>query len=55
MAESTIASRVVGILIKFIPLLKILATKPATSPVMPPPMLIIKSDLFKLFESNLFK
>ena len=40
---------------KFIPLLKILETKPATSPVIPPPMLIIKSDLFKLFESNLFK
>jgi len=40
---------------KFIPLLKILETKPATSPVIPPPNPIIKSDLLKFFEIILFK
>ena len=44
-----------GILIKFIPRLKILATKPDTSPVIPPPMLIIKSDLLKLSLNNFSK
>ena len=37
-----------GILIKLIPLLKILETKPATSPVIPPPTAIIRSDRLKL-------
>ena len=40
---------------KLIPLLKILATKPATSPVIPPPKAIIKSDLLKFLESILPK
>ena len=42
-------------LIKLIPLLKILATKPATSPVIPPPTAIIKSDRLKFLDNNLFK
>ena len=32
-----------------------LATNPTKSPVMPPPTPIIKSDLLKFFDSNLFK
>ena len=52
-AESTCASRVVGRLIKLIPLLKILATRPATSPVIPPPTAIIKSALLKFFDNKI--
>ena len=54
-AASTWDNKVVGILIKFIPLLNILATNPTKSPVIPPPIPIIKSDLLKFFESKLFK
>ena len=32
-----------------------LATNPTKSPVIPPPTPIIKSDLLKFFDSNLFK
>ena len=42
-------------LIKFIPLLKILETKPATSPKIPPPTAIIKSDLLNFLDNNLSK
>ena len=41
-------------LIKFIPLLKILAANPTKSPEIPPPTPITKSDLLKFFKSNLF-
>ena len=41
-------------LIKFIPLLNILATNPTKSPVIPPPIPIIKSVLLKFFKNNLF-
>ena len=54
-AESTWARSVVGILIKLIPLLYILATNPATSPVIPPPTPINKSDLLKFFDNRMFK
>ena len=40
---------------KLIPLLKILAINPATSPVIPPPTLITKSTLLNFFDSNLSK
>ena len=40
---------------KFNPRLKILATKPTTSPVIPPPKPINKSDLLKLLIKSLFK
>ena len=50
--ESTCESNVVGILINFKPLLKMLAAKPDTSPVIPPPMAIKQSFLLKpLFKS----
>ena len=34
------------------PLLKILATNPTTSPVIPPPTLIIKSDRLKFLDNK---
>jgi len=43
--ESTCASKVVGIFMNFIPLLKILAAKLETSPVIPPPIDIKQSFL----------
>ena len=45
--ESTCDNRVVGTLINWSPLLKILAAKPLTSPVIPPPMEIKQSCLEK--------
>ena len=49
-----VLSKVVGILIKLIPLLKILATKEATSPVIPPPKPIINlNDLNFLIVKHL--
>ena len=48
-------NNVVGIFIKFIPLLSMLAINPVKSPVIPPPILIIKSDLLKFFDNNLSK
>ena len=42
-------------IVKLIPILKILATNPATSPVIPPPKPIIRSDLFKFLDNNIFK
>ena len=39
--ESTCDNKVVGILINLIPRLKILAAKPTTSPVIPPPKAIM--------------
>ena len=45
--ESTCDKRVVGILINLIPLLKRLAVKPPTSPVIPPPIDIKQSSLEK--------
>ena len=54
-AASTCDNNVVGTLIKLIPLLYILETKPAKSPVIPPPIPIIKSDLLKFLDNNLFK
>ncbi len=47
MAESTCANKVVGRLIKFIPLLNILATNPTVSPTIPPPTAITKSERLK--------
>ena len=47
--ESTCASKVVGIFMNFIPLLKILAAKLETSPAIPPPIDIKQSFLWKLF------
>ena len=47
--ESTWDNNVVGILINFIPLLKVLDAKPATSPIIPPPNEIIQSSLLNLF------
>ena len=55
MDESTCANKVVGILINFIPLLKILAANPETSPVIPPPTDIKQSFLLKLFFINFSK
>ena len=49
MLLSTWAKSVVGIFTNFIPLLKILAANPATSPVIPPPIDIKQSFLLKLF------
>tara|TARA_Y100000591_G_C21807045_1_gene685555 strand:- start:756 stop:947 length:192 start_codon:yes stop_codon:yes gene_type:complete len=46
---------VVGILIKLIPLLKILEINPAVSPVIPPPTLIIKSERLNFFSKSSFK
>ena len=40
-------------LIKLIPLLYTLATNPDISPVIPPPILIIKSVLLKFFNNSL--
>ena len=45
MLASTWANKVVGILINFIPLLVIFATKPDKSPNIPPPTEIIQSSL----------
>ena len=53
--ESTCDKSVVGIFINFNPLLKILAAKPETSPVIPPPNEMIESFLLKLFLKSLFK
>ena len=50
--ESTCASNVVGIFIKFIPLLTKLATKAERSPIIPPPTAIIVSDLLKFFDKT---
>ena len=47
--ESTWASKVVGTFTNFIPLLKILAEKLDMSPVIPPPIEIKQSFLWKLF------
>ena len=55
MEESTCASNVVGMLINFIPLLKILEAKAETSPIIPPPTEITQSFLLKLFLSKIFK
>ena len=55
MAESTCANKVVGRLIKFIPLLNILATKPTVSPTIPPPTAMTKSERLKFSCNNLFK
>ena len=52
--ESTWANKVVGILINFIPLLKILASKPVMSPVIPPPKEIMQSVLLKFFLKRIF-
>ena len=41
--------------IKLIPLLKILAEKPDTSPAIPPPTLINKSERLKFFDKSFFK
>ena len=43
--ESTWANKVVGILINFIPLLKMLDANPEVSPVIPPPIDIKQSFL----------
>ena len=55
---STCANKVVGMLINFSPLLKILAANPETSPTTPPPTAIKESFLLKLYFSitviNLF-
>ena len=53
--ESTWERSVVGIFINFNPLLKILAAKPETSPVMPPPNEIMQSFLLKLYLKSLFR
>jgi len=47
--ESTCESSVVGILTNFKPRLKVLAAKPDTSPVIPPPIEIKQSFLLKFF------
>ena len=47
--ESTGESSVVGIFTNFKPRLKVLAAKPDTSPVIPPPIEIKQSFLLKLF------
>ena len=47
--ESTCESSVVGIFTNFKPRLKVLAAKPDTSPVIPPPIEIKQSFLLKLF------
>jgi len=53
--ESTCASKVVGTLTNFIPLLKILEAKAEISPIIPPPTDIMQSFLLKLFFSKIFK
>ena len=45
----------VGILINFNPLLNILAAKPDTSPVIPPPTAITQSFLLKFLLSKIDK
>ena len=40
---------------KLIPLLKMLETNPVKSPIIPPPIPIIKSDRLKFFDNNLFR
>ena len=52
--ESTCESSVVGIFTNFKPRLKVLAAKPDTSPVIPPPIEIKQSFLLKLFFKILF-
>ena len=52
--ESTWLSKVVGILIKCKPLLKILEANPHTSPQIPPPTEIRQSFLVKFFFSRIF-
>ena len=51
--QNPLVQKCAGKLIKFIPLLKILETKPDMSPIIPPPIPIIKSDLLKFNLSNL--
>ena len=55
MAESHIASRVVGICINSTPLKIELATYPAKSPITPPPKAIMQSFLSIFCLSNSFK
>ena len=52
--ESTCDNKVVGKLMNCNPLLNKLAAKPLTSPVIPPPMLIIQSCLEKFLFNNIF-
>ena len=52
--ESTCESNVVGILINFKPLLKILAAKDPISPVIPPPTVIRQSCLEKFLFNKIF-
>ena len=53
--ESTCDNKVVGILINFNPLLNILAAKPDTSPVIPPPTEMTQSFLLKFLLSRIDK
>ena len=53
--ESTCESKVVGILTNFNPLLNILAAKPETSPVIPPPTDITQSFLLKFLPIRIDK
>ena len=53
--ESTWDSKVVGILTNFKPLLNMLAAKPDTSPVMPPPTEIMQSFLLKFLLKRIDK
>ena len=53
--ESTWDSKVVGMLTNFKPLLNILAAKPDTSPVIPPPIEIKQSFLLKFSFSSMDK
>ena len=53
--ESTCDRRVVGMLYKSIPLIKVLATIPERSPTMPPPIAMRQSVLVKLFSTRVFK
>ena len=55
MEESTWDSKVVGILTNFKPLLNILAAKPDTSPVIPPPIEITQSFLLKFLLNRIDK
>ena len=53
--ESTWANNVVGMLTNLMPLLKILDAKPDTSPVIPPPIDIKQSFLWKFFFKSIAK
>ncbi len=53
--ESTCDKSVVGMLINFNPLLNILAAKPETSPVIPPPIEIKQSFLLKFLIRSIDK